>query len=406
MLKSAIDGLETSAITVDRLKYDKDYNFTFLKENLEKEIEANRIKNDIRPAAYINRILDTEDGIIKKLFSRETVNTFIESSTDTTPWWNETYSFAHLGSEDVLAMALSDGWDFPNIDESMLHRLSECVEKYINSGTLFSNSGSKKSAYKKLIAYMIRNKKGQHLDIPIFANNILAIKMNIKLDIKTLLDYANNWEYQEIKELTTNVRQYLDIKLFTDYLTNKGNFTDGLIRQGIKVLEEQHEGFLRRPRIQFQSNDSNYACYSYWKHFVMTFVGTEFMNKLNKQLTKELVLMLNQIIETNGGVDQDLLDFMLKHEPDADMMKDYLCDVVNDNFTKTDVTVIQFKVFGNLLPKFMSVADINSTGDLALHFIKPVYTDKDCAQIIVDNKKFYFDILKNEAPEVLEIFKD
>lgn len=49
--------------------------------------------------------------------------------------------------------------------------------------------------------------------------------------------------------------------------------------------------------------------------------------------------------------------------------------------------------------------DINTARNLAIHFIKPVYKNKDCAQIIVTNKDFYLGILKKDVSAVQDILK-
>ncbi len=401
LLNNAISGSDTSAIAFLKLKDDKDYTFEYLKENLAKKIFEDEIKGDIRPAAFINRCLYSEDGIIKSRFNATIVSELVEAAK--TPW-NEKSS---LGSEDVLAMYLADGNDIMDVDITILPRLSECIERYIKSDDLLTHIGSSGTAYNKLNAYMIQNKKGQDISFSYFAKNILIIRDGLGLDVKNLLDYGNDWEYTEIEDLTaSNIQEYLHQELFADYLANTGNFTDGLIKQGLSILEAQDEGFL----IKINPNPNNPRVFklvanSYWKPFVLAFVGTKFIPKLNEQLTKELITMLKRVVDSNAVEEQDLLSFLLSHEPVDTIMREYLNDVMNNHFTKTDVSVTKFKVFGNLLPVLTSDMDINTARNLALHFIKPIYKDKECAQIIVANKVFYLEILGKDAPAAQEILK-
>lgn len=401
LLNNAVSGSETSAMVFAQLREDTDYDFTYLKDNLAKKIVAGEIKDDIRPAAFIHRTLDTKKGIMKNRFSDSSVATFVESVK--TPWSDEN----SLGSEDVIAMYLADGKDLPEVEDTMLPRLSECIEKYIGSDELLTHIGSAGTAYNMLNAYMIKNKKGDNLEIPSFAENLLTIRDGLGLDAKTLLEYANDWEYDEIKDLTaTNIQEYLHQELFSEYLVHNGDFTEGLIKQGVNILETQEVGFLIKimpipgnPRAQ------RLVVNSYWKQFVLTFVGTKFIPKLNELLTRELITMLKRIVDSNVVEEQELLSFMLSHEPVDAIMREYLNDVMNNHFTKTDVSVAKFKVFGGLLPVLTPDMDINTARNLAVHFMKPIYKDKECARIIVANKDFYLGVLKKDAPAAQDLLK-
>lgn len=402
LLNEVINGSETSTIVIELLNKDPEYTFDYLKENLSKKIEADEIKGDIRPAAYINRILYSEEGIIKNRFSQTTVSSYIVTVKDR---WDDKIS---LGSEDVLSMFLADGYDFPDVYDSFLPRLSGCVEKYINSDKLLTHVGSSGTAYNKLNSYMIQNKKGQHIDIPYFAKNILSIRDALGLEIKTLFDYSNGWKYVDINDLTTtNLHEYLHQDLFADYLDSPGAFTDGLIKQGISILGTQTAGFLTKitpnptnPRVQKLNVNP------YWKQFVLSFVGTKFIPRLNESLTIELITMLKRIVDSNSVEDYDLMSFMLSHEPIASLLREYLNELMNNHFTKTDVSPTQFKVFGLQLPALSADMDVNTARNLALHFVKPIFKDKECAQIIVNNKDFYLGVMKKDVSAVQDILRE
>ena len=401
LLNNAVSGSDMSAIVFEQLREDVNYDFTSLKDNLTKKIAADEIKDDIRPAAYINRILDSGKGIIKIRFSGTTVTAYVDSAKAP---WSEKNS---LGSEDVIAMYLADGKDIPDIDNTMLPRLSECIEKYMESDELLTHIGTLGTAFNKLNAYMIKNKKGNHLDIPSFSKNLLTIREGLGLDAKTLLEYANDWKYDEIKDLTAaNIQEFLHQELFADYLVSAGNYTEGLIKQGVRILEKQTEGYL--VKVSPTPNNTRLlrlAVSPYWKQFVLSFVGTGFLPRLNDSLTTELVTMLRRVVDSNAVEDQELLEFMINHKPVDAIMRGFLNDVMNNHFSKVDVSVPKFKVFGGLLPALSSDMDINTARNLALHFVKPIYQDKDCAQIIVANRDFYIDILKKDAPAVQEVLK-
>jgi hypothetical protein len=235
----------------------------------------------------------------------------------------------------------------------------------------------------------------------------LTFSAELELDVKTLLDYVNDWEYHEIQDLNeSNVHEYLHQELFADYLSVPGDFTEGLIKQGISIMKLQNEGFLAKVD-SFPNNprSARLIVNPYWKQFVLTFVGTKFISNLNEQLSHELVTMLKRIVDTDTIEDQELLDFMLDHEPVDTIMREYLNDVMNNQFKKIDITVTKFKVFGNLLPILSSDMDANTARNLAIHFIKPVFKDKDCAQIIASKKGFYLGVLKKDPSSVQDIIK-
>ena len=237
--------------------------------------------------------------------------------------------------------------------------------------------------------------------------NFLRIRDALELDTKTLLDYSNDWEYSEIKDITaSNIHEYLHQELFADYLASAGSFTEGLIKQGVSIMETQSSGFL----INLIHNPNNprvarLTVNPYWKQFVLTIVGTNYFPRLNEQLTIELKTMLKHVVDSNAVEDQELLNFMLSHDPVDNIMREYLNDLMNNHFTKSAVSAVQFKVFGGLLPVLTSDMDINTARNLALHFIKPVYKDKECAQIIVKSKDFYLAVLKKDASAVQDILK-
>ena len=401
LLNNAISGNESSAIVTWQLKDDNTYSFDYLKEYLAQRIKADEIKDDIRPAAYINRILDSGNGIIQSRFTAATVSAFVEGAK--TPWSNK----SSLGSEDVLAIYLADGNDLSDVNDDLLPRLSECIERYIDSSELLTHLGSKGTTYNKLNAYMIKNRIGQGLDIPYFAKNILIIRDSLGLEVKTLLDYSNDWEYDEIEDLTvSNIHEYVYQDLFADYLASLGSFTEGLIKQGTSILEAQTTGFLTK--ISPSSSNpgvSRLTVNSYWRQFVLAFVGTKFIPKLDDLLTKELITMLRHVVLSNSVQDQELMSFMLSHEPVGGVLREYLNDVMNNHFTKTDVSATKFKVFGGMLPVLTSDMDTNTARNIALHFIKPIYTDKECARIIVANRDYYLSVLKKDVSAVQDILK-
>lgn len=401
LLNNAISGIETSAIVFDQLKDDDNYSFEYLKENIAKSINADGIKDDIRPAAYINRVLDEENGIIQNRYTSTTISSFLKAANIQ---WDDRSS---LGSEDVLAMYLADGNDFPDLNESILPRLSGCIERYISSDVLLTHLGSSGTAYNKLNVYMIQNQKGQYINFSYFAKYTLLLRDKLGLEVKALLAYSNGWEFEEIKDLTSsNIQEYLHQELFADYMKYDGNFTEGLIKQGVSILETQEEGFLIKispvpgnPGIQRMKVDP------YWKQFVLCFVGTKFFPRLNDLLTKELITMLNRVIDSNTVDEQELLNFLLSHRPIDRLLKEHLNKVMNNEFTKTDITPLKFNVYGGLIPLLTANMDVNTARNLSIHFVKPIYNDKECAKIIVKNKDFYLDILAKDASVVQDVFK-
>ncbi len=401
LLNNAIGGSETSAIVFEQLKDDNDYSFEYLEENIAKSIKADEIKEDIRPAAYIHRTLGEKNEIRQNRYTAATVSSFIETAK--TPWNDK----SSLGSEDVLAMYLADGNNLPDVDDTIIARLSECIEYYIDSDDLLTHLGSSGTAYNKLNAYMIQNKKGQHLNLSFFAKNILLIHDELGLEVNTLLDYGNNWKYKEIKDLTdSNIDEYLHQEMFADYLARPGDFTEGLIKQGVSILNTQDADFL----IKTIPNPNNpktpkLLVNTYWKQFILAFVGTKYIPKLNDLLTNELVTILKRIVDSNVVEELDLLNFLLDHEPVDAILREYLNELMNNHFSKIDVTATQFNVFGGLLPVLTPDMDINTARNLSLHFVKPVFKDKDCAQIIVTYKDFYLGVLRKDSSAVQEILK-
>ena len=145
-------------------------------------------------------------------------------------------------------------------------------------------------------------------------------------------------------------------------------------------MEGQPESFL--------TNDS------YWIHFVKVFLGTQYLPSTNKQLTEELKQQLDYVISHNSIRDEELLNCLLNNSPDKPIFIAYLNDKMSAYFAQNDVTSSRFQVFGKLFPELKKDIAGNTCMGLIEHFIKPVYRETKCAEIITSNSDFYLYVFK------------
>lgn len=142
----------------------------------------------------------------------------------------------------------------------------------------------------------------------------------------------------------------------------------------------------------------------YWKNFVETYLGTNYMQEADELLTTEAVTMLQWLYDHNEVKDATLLNTILQH-PNEATLRSYLHTMMNDHLSKTDINKEKFLYFGKLLPKLGADMDDNTARGLITHFIKPIFNDADSAAIIIDHKDFYISVMRHDKAMVSDIVK-
>lgn len=407
LLNGAMTGNEIVAKVVDYIKDDKNYNLTDLNKGLSKAIHEDSIKQDINVAAYIHRVLDKDDGIIKVRFKAETVSAYL--SGDQVPWSDK----QPIGLEDVIAMSLADGKDVDALDDSMLPRICGCMGRYISYTDVLRNLGKEGSAFRKLNLYCIENQEGYLLDTQYAACHLQELQTTLGLDISLLLIQYNRWpsidwgDLNDSNECVKNVRQYVHQSFFRAYLDNPGDFSNSVINLGVETLKLQVPGFLVKQVTVVQNYRTTVAMNidDYWKAFVATYLGTGYLKDAGESITNEAITMLRWLYDHNEVSETSLLDAILKRADEA-TLKTYLHSMMNDHLSKADITKFKFLYFGKLLPLLSADMDANTARGLIQHFIKPIYKDTDCAAIIVANKDFYLAVMHYDTDIAAVIAKD
>ena len=373
------------------LIYQNDaYDLSSLRTNLSNFIMTETNIKEPRIIAYINRLLDNGDDIITTRFTSSFISQTIQKIDATSAASTE-----KRGIEDLFAMSLADGHDIAHISETIIPRMADCFEKYLDYSSLLKQSGSQASAYKLLNIYVIKNKLGKTLDFKYAAQNIKIIKQNLALDYSEIFSHFNMWEPEWSDSDETTYTSFCLQDLFDTYKEYPGLFTNGIIKLGVRVLKKQPRGFLYSP-----NNSPN----TYWSRFVQSFLGTSFLPELTDNLYGELESLLDRVITANGVEYPDLLNKLLSARKDMSSLTEYLHDKLNNNFAKHKYQLSVFKVFGELLPYLGSDMDNNTARGLISNFINPVVNDPECAKIIVANKDFYFGIMaycKNLSKDIL-----
>lgn len=407
LLNGAISGNGIVATVIDYIKDDKNYDLTDLGKGLSKAINEDRIERDVNVAAYIHRVLDKEEGILKVRFKAETVAAYLNGRP---ALWAVKLP---KGLEDVIAMSLADGEDVEELDDSMLPRICDCMGRYIKYTKVLQNLGEPGSAFRKLNLYCIENQKGEMLDTHYVAYHLQEIQAALGLDISLLLKQFNQWpsikwgDINKDNEYVNDVKNYVHQSFFRAYLDYPGNFSNSVIELGVATLKLQESGFL----VKQGTSQSSYRPAAvlniddYWRTFVTTYLGTEFLKDAGKLITDEAITLLRWLYDRNEVRDPDLLDAILERADEA-TLKTYLHTVMNQHLSKTDITKDQFMYFGRLLPSLSADMDANTARGLIQHFIKPIYKDTDCAAIIVANKDFYVAIMRHDTDIAATIAKE
>ena len=390
LLNGAIGGNSQVATVVDYIKDDENYDLTLLKKGLDKAIAEDSIKDNICVAAYVHRVLSDEDGVMKVRFKPETVAAYLNG--DRAPWEEE----LPVGLEDVMAMSLTDGKDLNEIDDRMLPRICECMDKYFNYTDLLKHPGKEGSLFRKLNVYCVLNLEGGPLETQYAARHLAELQKTLGLEQAQLLKQFNQWPVIKWGEINAEnayvkeVKNYVHQSFFAAYRDNPGKFSDSVIKLGVEAMGLQNTVFLAKtipgPQLQIDG---------YWKAFVETYLGTEYMPQAGALLTKEAVTMLQWIYDRGEVKDADLLKLLLSHADEA-TLRGYLHTMMNDHFSKTNINKVKFLWFGKLLPLLGADMDQNTARGLMSHFIKPVCKDAECAAVIVEHKDFYLAVMKKD----------
>ena len=227
---------------------------------------------------------------------------------------------------------------------------------------------------------MIEHRIGKKLNLKYVAQNIQNIKNTLNITSEVLFKQFNRWSFKWDENDINSYSSYVLEPLFEDYKSNPGSFAHGLITLAAKAIEGQPEDFL--------TSDS------YWISFVKVFLGTQYLPSTNKQLTEELKQQLDYVISYNGIRDEELLNCLLSYSPDTSIFISYLNDKMSVYFTQNDTNNIQFQVFGQLFPRLDKNIAVNTCIGIIEHFVKPIYRDVKCAEIITSYSDFYLYIFK------------
>ena len=376
ILEGTLEGRDSTVSIFKLLLKDQQYDFSTLRKEI-----SNKIKHwqdddrDLRLSSLVNRLLDDGKEILKTHFNASIINS--KAPAIYTEAWDE---FSKQGNEDIVAMYIANGYDIPNFEDRMVPRICHIIEKYIVYTDLIKRLGNSGSALYKINRYMIENCIGKKLNSKYIAQNTQIIMNTLTITSDVFFKQFNRWSFKWDENDISSYRSYVFEPLFEDYKCNPGNFTDGLIMLDVKAMEEQSEGFL--------TNNN------YWIGFVKAFLGTKYLPSTNEQLTEELKQQLDYVINHNGIRDEELLNCLISNSPDASIFISYLNDKMSTYFAQNDVTSSRFQVFGKLLPKLEKSITASTCIGLIEHFIKPVYRETKCAEIITSDSDFYLYVFK------------
>ena len=342
--------------------------------------------------SYVNRLLDKGDGRITTRFTSSFISQTIQKIDATSAESTE-----KRGVEDLFAMFMADGHDIANISETIIPRIADCFEKYMDYDYLLKQAGSQHSAYRLLNVYIIKNKLGQTLDVKYAAKNIKTIKQNLSIGYSEIFSHFNRWEPKWTDADETAYTSFCLQDLFDIYKEYPGLFTNGIINIGVRALKKQSKGFLYT-----NSSSPN----PYWSQFVQSFLGTKFLPELTDNLYGELESLLDRVITANGVEYPNLLNKLLSVCRRSSLVEYFNAKL--DYFAKHPCQINVFKVFGELLPDLGNSMDDHTARGLISNLIKLVANDVECAKIIVEYKDFYFGIMahcKEMSQDILKSMK-
>lgn len=388
IIEGILEGRDSTVSMFKLLLKDQQYNFSKLRNELSDRIEHWPDDNsNLRLPALVNRLLYDEEGILTTHLNASIINS--KAPAICIEAWDE---FSKQGNEDIAAMYIANGYDITNFEDRMLPRICHIIEKYIAYTDLINRLGNSGSALYKINRYMIENCIGEKLNPKYVAQNMQRIINTLTITSEAFFKQFNRWSFKWDENDISSYSSYVLEPLFEDYKSNPGSFTHGLITLAVKAMEGQPEDFL--------TSDS------YWISFVKVFLGTQYLPSTNKQLTEELTQQLDYVISYNGIRDEELINCLLSKSPDESILISYLTNKMSTYFAQNDVTSSKFQVFGKLLPKLERSITVDTCIGLIDHFIKPVYSETKCAEIITNNPDFYLYVFEVGATVAQPILKE
>ena len=388
IIEGILEGRDSTVSMFKLLLKDQQYNFSKLRNELSERIEHWPDDNsNLRLPALVNRLLYDEEGILTTRLNAGIINS--KAPAICVEAWDE---FSKQGNEDIAAMYIANGNDITNFEDRMVPRVSLIIEKYIDYTSLIERLGNSSSALYKINRHMIEKCIGENIYPKYVAQNTQIIMNTLNITSEVFFKQFNRWSFKLDENDISSYSSYVHEPLFEDYKRNLGNFTDGLITLAVKAMERQPEGFL--------TSDS------YWISFVKLFLGTQYLPSTNEQLTEELKQQLDYVISYNDIRDEELINCLLSNSPDASIFISYLNDKMSTYFAQNDVSSAKFQVFGKLLPKL----ERSITADICIgmieHFIKPIYRETKCAEIITSDPDFYLYVFKVGVKVAQPILKE
>ena len=388
IIEGILEGRDSTVSMFKLLLKDQQYNFSKLRNELSDRIEHWPDDNsNLRLPALVNRLLYDEEGILTTRLNASIINS--KAPAICVEAWDE---FSRQGNEDIAAMYIANGNDITNFEDRMVPRVSLIIEKYIDYTSLIERLGNSGSALYKINRHMIEKCIGEKIYPKYVAKNTQIIMNTLNITSDVFFKQFNQWSFEWDENDISSYRSYIHEPLFEDYKRNPGDFTDGLITLAVKAMERQPEGFL--------TSDS------YWISFVKVFLGTQYLPSTNEQLTEELKQHLDYVINYNDIRDEELLNCLLSNSPDTSIFISYLNDKMSAYFAQNDVTSSKFQVFGKLLPKLERSITADTCIGLIEHFIKPIYRETKCAEIITSNPDFYLYVFEVGTTVAQAILKE
>lgn len=378
LLDLAMQNDERASTVVDLIKEDYDLSKTY--QDIEDKAPSNEFSNGAETVAYIYRILSNpENGLIHLLDDNVVTQNLKQYDLSTE---NDELK---KGIEDIIAYNLLYNHD-PKIHESWVAPVCSCIQNYMSYDDILNHLGAEGTAFREINIFMIKNQMGDNPNLKMVAQRLGNIQTALKLPYEELIRHFNRYDkIQWTVDDKKSCQSYAKQNLHKEYIENSGNFSDSVIELAVEGLKFKDEHFLVKIL-----NNKKLEVDQYWKDFVMTVVGTHFMPQLDEKLTKELTFMLDSILPMGKVEERELLEKMIScRNQKSECLNSYLHRIMNDNFTKSRITVEKFKIFGGLIPSLGDSMDDNTARSLVEYFILPVCDNVDCAKIIVGNWDFY-----------------
>ena len=300
------------------------------------------------------------------------------------------------GYYDLVAMQLAHGRDVSLIKGCDVKYVAEIMDYYIDHGDLLINSVEWDiPLLNETLQYAVNNKLGDKLLISDILPQFENIKNRIGVTDEAFIEHLAEWNNNLDEHINkNNIKNVIPNASFYSLTTQISNLlTDHINKIAIEALSEINTETLYAQRANYSSD--------YW--LVATNHLLAQISSLPDNLTEFAKKILVDISSGSQSINPlpDLFEKIFGMV-DRRKVKSTITNIRNEFCNgKVSINSTKFKFFESWLRLH---GNLNGrAGEVLDKIVKPIITDSTCQSLILQNKKFYIDLIHTTGDDAYEL---